>query len=218
MLISGEGTCWLYFTLNTYTLASIIYNTLPFPFTDSKRLITKRFGGLNVKTAGDQCTGKVWIAGPLGGHFRITWQHTRGPELQRCAYVKRFRYKSFRTLACSVDALFADVEDDATKIIEKPLVFTLRLNRRSRGFKAVRVSGKRKSHREMIPCISMLPQIVLWLQCGLHDCCCGSSQSNIRELGWLQGRPPVIVGMKNFLRKLHQLNYTVNDVGLSLVA
>ena len=139
-----------------------------------------------------------------------------GPELQRCAYVKRFSSKSFRTLACSVDALFADVEDDATRIVEKPLVFKLRLNRRSGGFKAVRVSGKRKSHREMIPCIAMLPQNVLWLQCGLQNCCCGSSHSNICELGWLQGRPPVIAGMKNFSRILHMPNYTLNDVGLSL--
>ena len=69
---------------------------------------------------------------------------------------------------------------------------------------------------EMRPCISMLPQIVLWLQCGLQNCCCGSSQSNIREFGWLQGRFPVIVGMRIFSRNVHKLNYTVEEVGLAL--
>ncbi len=40
--------------------------TLAKPFTDYKRIVNGLFFGVFVKTAGDQCTGKVSTAVPLG--------------------------------------------------------------------------------------------------------------------------------------------------------
>ena len=47
------------------SLGCLIYNTLPKPFTDYKRLLIVRVGGRIVQTAHDQCTGKVLDAGAL---------------------------------------------------------------------------------------------------------------------------------------------------------